>query len=64
MRVGREFQTTIDSSEGEEDDGEGGRESLHGGEMQQASSTAMDDGETKGNSPLLFESCKQCHSIG
>ena len=47
MRVGREFQTTVDSSEEEEVEDRGERESIQGGEMQQARNSATDDGETK-----------------
>lgn len=45
MRAGREFQTTIDSSEEEDEGGE--IESLHDGGRQQASNAAVDDGKTE-----------------
>ena len=54
MRVGREFQTTVDSSEEEEVEDRGEGENMQGGGMQQARNSATDDGETK----IVHFNCK------
>ena len=58
MRGGREFQTTIDSSE-EDDEGEES-ESLHNGERQQASNTAANDGKTEKFTSSCLRPAKHC----
>ena len=58
MRGGREFQTTIDSSEEEEEAEES--ESLHDGGRQQASNAAVNDGKTKKFTSSCLRPAKHC----